>query len=295
MTESNTADTLELTVILTAHNRADLIDDTLTSLAEQHWDGTWDILIVDNDSTDDTPEILQRWTDKMPVPTRILTATERHNPSYARNTAAANTTATNIAFIDDDDLIAPGWVAAIGTALRNHQLVGSRFDYHHLNAPELAGSESFQTDRLADGYGVATVSGGGMGIRRDVWNEVGGSDETLRFGEDIDFSLRVAGLGTAPAHFCADAVYHVRLNTGSGGSFARGVQIGRAAARLHKVYGKAIDSRPDSLGLMLRVWVAYLLRLPTIIDRNRRLVWAAQLGSRVGRLAGSVGQRTWYP
>ena len=65
---------LDLTVVVPTHNRADLIEETLAALAEQEWaGGRWDIVLVDNDSTDATPEILERWAERMPVPTRIVT------------------------------------------------------------------------------------------------------------------------------------------------------------------------------------------------------------------------------
>ena len=68
----------------------------------------------------------------------LVSATDRHTPSYSRNVGVAETDATSIAFIDDDDVIGDGWVAAIGSALREHQLVGSRFEYHALNEPTVA-------------------------------------------------------------------------------------------------------------------------------------------------------------
>ena len=56
--------TAEFTVIVPTHNRADLIEETLATLAEQRWDdGTWDILVLDNDCTDDTPEILADYAE----------------------------------------------------------------------------------------------------------------------------------------------------------------------------------------------------------------------------------------
>lgn len=286
----------ELSVIIATHNRAELLDAALTALAAQTWvDGTWDIVVVDNNSTDGTPQLLGQWVDNMPVPLRIVIAKDGCGPAYARNRGAETTTATNIAFLDDDDLIASGWVAAIGTALRTHELVGSRYEYGRLNRPEVAAAHDLQISHLAAGYGAPTVSGGGMGCRRELWSRLGGSDESLQFGEDVDFSLRASRLSGASATFCADARYHVRLRAGARAAFGRGRHHGRAAVHLYKHHGFALGTTPDPPGLLTRVWAGYLVRLPTLVSGGRRLVYAEQLGRRIGRLQGSVAERIWYP
>jgi glycosyltransferase involved in cell wall biosynthesis len=286
----------DLSVIVTTHNRAELIDDTLAALAGQRWDdGTWDVVVVDNDSTDDTASILRGWTSRMPVPLRVVTAAERHGPSYARNTGVAHTAATSVAFVDDDDLVGDGWVEAIGDALRDHALVGSRYEYARLNRPDLAAAHGFQSRHLATVGGTPVVSGGGLGCHRDLWERVDGSDESLPVGEDIDFSLRASATGAVTAAFVADATYHLRLRTGAAAAFRRGRLHGRAAVRLHRRYGAGHGDRPDPPLLLAKVWLGYLARLPTLTSSERRTVYAEQLGRRVGRLGASFRERVWYP
>lgn len=286
----------DLSVIVTTRNRADLIDDTLTALATQRWNGgTWDVVVVDNDSTDHTAAILDAWVDRMPVPLRIVAATDRHGPSYARNTGVARTEAASVAFVDDDDLVGDGWVEAIGTALDDHPLVGSRYEYARLNAADLAAAHRFQTEHLATIAGRPVVSGGGMGCHRELWQRVHGSDESLRVGEDIDFSLRASDIGSVTAAFVADATYHLRLHAGARAGFRRGRLHGRAAVQLHRRYGADHGDRPDPLRLLAKVWIGYVTRLPTLTSSERRTVYAEQLGRRVGRLEGCVRERVWYP
>ena len=285
----------ELTVVIATHNRAEVIEEALTSVAAQVWDGDWDILIVDNDSTDDTPQILERWIDKMPVATRVVTATERHNPSYTRNTAVVHADAENLAFVDDDDVIGTGWVAAIGTAMRTHELVGSKFDYDLLNDATLARVNHFQAERLGRHFGVEVVASGGIGCRRALWNEVGGSNEAFRTAEDTDFSLRVARLGNVTPHFCAAATYHVRLRDGSGAAFRRGNHRGQADVQLFVAHRDAFDVRADSPLKAIARWVRLLLQLPSIVRPANRVHWAEQAGRRTGRVGASASERAWFP
>ena len=292
---ADASDPTELTVVVTTHNRADLIDDTLAALAAQRWNGDWDVLLLDNGSTDHTPEILERWVEKMPVPARIVTAGERHNPSYARNAAVDSTTATSVAFVDDDDLIADGWVAAIGTALRTHELVGSRHEYHRLNHPSFARERCGQTATLNRFYDLPVVSGGGMGCRRALWLTVGGSNEAFRTGQDIDFALRVARIGTVTPHLCLDAEYSVRLRDGARAAFEQGERMGRALVRLRAVHTPALETTPGATRRWLRRWVALVLRMKKLRSETQRRRWAGDVGHELGRLRGMVAHRTWCP
>lgn len=285
----------ELTVIVTTRNRADVLDETLGAIAKQTWDGEWELLVLDNGSTDGTPETLQRWLDRMPVPMRIVTAGERNNASYSRNTAVANTTARSVAFIDDDDVVGAGWVAAIGDALRTYPMLGSRFDYHLLNDHQLAERRHFQTKELGRFHDAVVVNGGGMACHRELWNAVGGSNEEFRTGQDIDFSLRVAMRGDVIPHFCEDAVYHMRLRDGLGAAFRQGRNFGRAWVHLYSVHGGSFGASRDDERPWTRRWLALVLRLRNLRTRSQRLSWCFDVGHNYGRLLGSVRHRTWCP
>lgn len=286
----------ELTVVLTTHNRADVIEEVLRSLATQEWDGTWDILLLDNDSTDETPAILQSWLHRFPVPARIVRATGGHSPAYSRNTAAVAATARSLAFIDDDDLVGPGWVSAIGEALRDNTFVGSRFDYRLLNDEKLAAYRGrFQTTELGHVFGVPVVSSGGVGCRRELWLALGGQNEAIGYGGiDIEFALR-ANLRGSPPVLADRAIYHVRLREDARASFTQGRRFGRSRVTLYRLHKESFDVQPMPLTEVVRRWGGLVRRLPSTRRRGPRLVWCWQLGQRIGHLQGSAAARTWYP
>jgi len=287
----------ELAVIVTTHNRADIVEETLSSLADQVWaDGTWEIVLVDNDSTDDTPAILERWVEKMPVPTRVVTATEHHTPSYARHAGVDASDSDSLAFVDDDDVLAPGYVAAVGTALRRHPLVGARHEHALLNEPEVAHYRgTFQTEGLGEIFGVAMVSGGGLGCDRALWRLLGGHRIDAGYGgEDADFALCAAKTG-AEATFVPDAVYHVRLRDGWRSNFRQGRRFAVARVELYRAHGADFDVHPDPPARLLRNWLGLLIRISNLRHHGPRLVWAWQLGRRIGHIQGSVQYRRWLP
>lgn len=293
MTDSIEA--FELTVVVLTRNRADLVEETLASLAGQKWDGRWDIVFLDNGSTDATPRILRQRLDCMPTPTRIVEATGGQSVPYARNAGAKATTARSVVFVDDDDVLAPGFVAAMGMALRDHEFVGPRHDYHTLNDERTARDRTGQTKGLNHFGGIPVVSGGGFGCRRDLWEQVGGNDESFRAGQDIDFSLRVAALDTITPHFCGDAEYCVRARTTTRGAFRQGKRMGRAAIRLHKVHTAHLRPEPEATRQWMRRWVALVLRLRGLRQTENRPRWAFDVGREVGRLMGMLAHRTWSP
>ena len=75
---------VEFTVIIPAYNEAEVIAQQLDALIEQTWDGSWDVLVVDNRSTDGTAEIVHEYQRRDPR-FRVVTANERQGISYARN------------------------------------------------------------------------------------------------------------------------------------------------------------------------------------------------------------------
>jgi glycosyltransferase involved in cell wall biosynthesis len=288
---------VELSVILPTRNGERFIEEQLEALSRQAWDARWEIVLLNNGSTDSTRELLEHWTRRMPVETTIVDADEYLSLAYARNAGVAAASGTSVAFCDDDDVVCDGWVGAIGEALRRSPFVASSFEYQRLNDPVTAAVRgSFQTDQLGVVMGVEVASGGGAGCHREAWERVGGNSLSFfHSGEDIDFSLRLTReLGISPVLVTA-AVYHVRLRSGAGRAFTQGVRFARAAVSLYKLHGAALGAKPEPARHILRRWAGLVARLPGVVEKHRRSKWFWQLGYRLGRLRGSFTERVWYP
>ena len=104
---------VDATILICTYNRAAFLADTLDSLAtldaEQGF--TWDVLVVDNNSPDETREVVESRIPRFPVPLRYLFE-GRQGKSNALNTGMAAARASVIVFTDDDVKVAPGWLAA---------------------------------------------------------------------------------------------------------------------------------------------------------------------------------------
>jgi glycosyltransferase involved in cell wall biosynthesis len=83
--------------------------------------GDCEVIVVDNASTDDTPAVVARYLDRLP----LRTMREGHQGiSHARNRALDEASGTHLLFIDDDVLVEPGWMDAYRAAFRAHPEAG---------------------------------------------------------------------------------------------------------------------------------------------------------------------------
>ena len=103
---------LDATVLICTYNRGDLLADTLDSLARSQTSGLrWNVIVVDNNSTDHTADVVTARIAGFPVALRYLFE-PRQGKSYALNTGIAESDAAIIVFTDDDVRVDDGWLAA---------------------------------------------------------------------------------------------------------------------------------------------------------------------------------------
>ena len=113
-----------VSVVLSTYNRARLLDGALASLAAQKTGGVaYEVVVVDNASTDGTHAVVEGWAARTGGRVRYLYE-GRQGVSYGRNTGIVAARAPVVAITDDDVRPEPGWIAAIVRALREHPDAG---------------------------------------------------------------------------------------------------------------------------------------------------------------------------
>ncbi len=110
-------DAPELSVVICTHNRAAMLDDALESIARMHVPPRlrWELLVVDNASTDHTANVVTAWKDRLPL--RYVHEAEP-GLSAARNRALRDVQAEWIVFTDDDVRVDGEWLTALAKACR---------------------------------------------------------------------------------------------------------------------------------------------------------------------------------
>lgn len=106
--------TVEMTVAICTWNRAERLRDTLEHLASAgDRGGDWELLVVDNGSTDHTPAVAADFATRLPL--RVVVEGER-GLSHARNAAIREARGRHIVWTDDDVHVRAGWLAAYADA-----------------------------------------------------------------------------------------------------------------------------------------------------------------------------------
>lgn len=166
----------------------------------------------------------------------ILLGHDRNRDGFARtcNLAAEDTDADVLVFLNDDTVALPGWLDCLVGATESHGIAGAHLIYptgqtQHsgvfLRRDPQGRLEAYNRKRPAPSGEVPAVTGACLAIRRDLWDELGGFDESYVNGyEDVDLCLRAREAGHSVG-FCAEStVVHLESQSDPGLRFAHAAQ-----------------------------------------------------------------------
>ena len=286
---------MDLSVVMPVRNVASTITDQLTALRSQRWDGEWEVVVVDNQSTDATAALVDAAASVDPRVRRVG-APDRAGLSYTRNVGVQAARSDHVAICDGDDVVGEGWVAAMGDALAEHRFVTGPLDATRLNPPWLATSRGSvsRTTAPATFYGVfGYASGGNLGIERGTWEQIGRFAEGIPGTEDIEFSLRAWLLGVE-LHFVPEALLHYRFRPGAKDLWRQGRSYGAGRPLIRRRLLEAGRPRPPWWAGW-RSWAWLVVHLPELRSGPGRARWTWVAANRVGHLEGSVRYRCLFP
>jgi GT2 family glycosyltransferase len=285
-----------LSVVIPVLNAADLIETQLDALAQQDYKGDWEVLVVDNGSTDDTVEVAKAYADRLPS-LRIIDASSRRGVSHARNCGARSADGELILICDADDRVRSSWVRRMAETSRSYDLIGGYLDTRSLNDVETRSWRNpFSPSSLPTGMldHLPFAVGANVGVTRECFEAIGGwREEYVCGGDDIDFSWRAqqAGfrLGMAPG-----AVIDYRYRAGLRALYRQFVGYGLADPLMY-VNHRANGMPPSDPKVALRAWMRLVARSPLVLTtRRRRGLWIRNFAFRWGRLRGSIRHRCLY-
>lgn len=204
--EATAAETISISVIIPCHDAVSTLGLQLEALASQIDPPPFEVVIVDNRSTDFPEHVLAQHEEALraggALDVRIVLAPEEAGASYARNIGASTARAERLVFCDADDCVSARWLvdaAALfslspvfsGSAI---PIEADRFALGVDGLRELFDISTEPVPRLVaqEELAIPILMGGNFGIRKDLFHELGGFDQSLpSAGEDNDLAVRV--------------------------------------------------------------------------------------------------------
>jgi glycosyltransferase involved in cell wall biosynthesis len=241
----------QVSVVIPTYNRSALLRDAVNSVLRQECDCTFEIVIVDNNSKDDTKAVVQSLIEEHPGKLNYVVETKQGN-AHARNCGVKTAKADIIAFVDDDVTVESSWLQSLMDALKSHPELsfvgGSVLPEWNEAPPSWVTSDHWAPLALLD-YGpnefpISASNPRGLltaniAFRKNVFEEVGMFSPDLQrvnnsIGsmEDHEFLLRVCRAGKVgmylPSMITKAPVdtgrltkeYHRRWHTGHGHFYA---------------------------------------------------------------------------
>ena len=206
---------MKYAIIVPVYNRPDEVAELLESLTLQTFKD-FEVIIVEDGSQNPCEAVCKQYEKLLDIKYFIK---ENSGPGQSRNYGAAHSTDEYLLILDSDVVLPAGYLAAIEKEL-------CREPVDAFGGPDCA-HDSFTDTQKAISYSMTSffttggIRGGkkkldkfyprsfNMGIRRDVYERLGGFSK-MRFGEDIDFSIRIFKAGYSCRLFPEAWVWHKR-------------------------------------------------------------------------------------
>ena len=209
-----------VSVVMPAYNSREFIGTAIASVVSQSFTD-WELLVVDDGSSDGTPEVVAAAArNDSRIRLIALAVNSGNRPAIPRNCALRAATGRFIAFLDSDDSWRPAKLARQVALMDAHPgLVLSYvlFDVigmdGRVTGPYPVASRRPRGRAFSSLYMYSTVSNSAMMLPRALLDRVGMLDESPLIVEDLDFWLRIATLG--PIDFVDDSLVSYRQRKAS--------------------------------------------------------------------------------
>lgn len=276
----------ELSVVVPVRDAAATLREQLDALVAQEWARPFEVVIVDNNSRDTTRTLVMEYVAADGL-VRLVEAAADIGVAYSRNVGIAAPRGRAVAICDGDDVVAPGWVAHMGAALANHELVAGRLDVDRLNPAWVVESRGRAIERGP--YRFANLfefaPGCNLGVQRQLIDRIGGFDQRYLGCEDIEFSFRAWRSGVS-VHYEPEALVHYRYRHSIGALWHQARAYGRAhPALLDSVQAAGYPVGADG---ELRRWLWLARHAGSLRTKTGRAKWASVAGGVIGRLEGKA-------
>lgn len=206
---------MKYSFIIPVYNRPDEVDELLQSMTHQTLTD-FEVIVVEDGSARDCKDVCARYAGKLDLHYYMK---ENSGPGQSRNYGAERARGEYLIILDSDVVLPEGYLQSVDDELRT--LPADAFGGPDCAHPSFTPTQKAISYSMTSFFTTGGIRGGkkkmdkfyprsfNMGIRRDVYKELGGFSR-MRFGEDIDFSIRIFRGGHRCRLFPEAWVWHKR-------------------------------------------------------------------------------------
>ena len=255
---------MKYSFIIPVYNRPEEVDELLDSLTRQTV-GDFEVIVVEDGSDVPCREVCGKYAQKLDIHYYMK---PNSGPGQSRNYGVERAHGEYVIILDSDVVLPEGYLAAVGKELeaRPADAFGGPDRAH----PSFTDTQKAISYSMTSFFTTGGIRGGkkkldkfyprsfNMGVRRDTYERLGGFSK-MRFGEDIDFSIRIFKAGCHCRLFPEAWVWHKRRTDFR--KFWRQVfNSGIARINLYKKYPESLKL-VHLLPMVFTVGVFFLLAL----------------------------------
>lgn len=229
---------MNYSIIVPVYNRPDEVDELLESLTRQTFK-QFEVIIVEDGSKNDCRSVVEKYSGALDIHYYYK---DNSGPGQSRNYGAGRAKGDYLIVLDSDVVLPEGYLQAVEDELKANpcDAFGGPDSAH----PSFTDVQKAISYSMTSFFTTGGIRGGkkkldkfyprsfNMGIRRDIYQQLGGFSK-MRFGEDIDFSIRIFKAGCSCRLFPEAWVWHKR-RTDMRKFFRQVYNSGIARINLHK-------------------------------------------------------------
>ena len=235
---------MKYSFIVPVYNRPDEVDELLASLTIQT-NTDFEVIIVEDGSTRTCKDVCEKYADRLDLHYFMK---KNSGPGQSRNYGAERSKGEYLIVLDSDVVLPDGYLQAVDNEQRSEP--ADAFGGPDRAHPSFTDTQKAISYSMTSFFTTGGIRGGkkkldkfyprsyNMGIRRDVYLRLGGFSK-MRFGEDIDFSIRIFKAGCRCRLFPEAWVWHKR-RTDFRKFFRQVFNSGIARINLYKKYPESL-------------------------------------------------------
>ena len=216
--ESSTSDPM-VSVVVVTYNNLELTQACLDSLNEHSQYANLEIIVVDNASSDKSPEFLKEWVANSHN-RRLILNDDNRGFAAANNQGLAIASGDYLVMLNNDTYVTPGWIRTLFQHLQRDRSIGligpvtnnigneAKIDIHYTSMSEMLVKSSAYTRRhIGQLYPLRTAAFFCVMMSRKTYEKIGPLDEDFGRGffEDDDYCRRIDNIGLRI--LCAEDVF----------------------------------------------------------------------------------------